>query len=328
MYEKESTTMLFQSRFAWKRTLVIIMFAVMILGCGESPNSRFSGKLDMVQPATTYESQSGVSAEGTRRQGQSLASMTESTTQRDDGDSDDQTSAKTKSNTKTKRRIIYNTSLGLIVKAYADFEAALPRLVESVDGFISKSETDRRYNDRQSGAWVIRVPVDRYHEFVSGVSGLGFAESRREDAQDVTEEYVDVEARVRNNRKLEDRIITMLEERTGKLSDVLEIERELARVREEIERMEGRLRVLADRTALATVTINVREEKEYVPPAAPTFTDRIAKAFSGSLRSLRQLGESMLIALIALIPWIIALGIPVMVVAAMVRRVIRSRRAI
>ncbi|EMI18408.1 lipoprotein [Rhodopirellula maiorica SM1] len=175
---------------------------------------------------------------------------------------------------------------------------------------------------------MIRVPVDRYHEFVSGVGGLGFAESRREDAQDVTEEYVDVEARVRNNRKLEERIITMLAERTGKLSDVLEIERELARVREEIERMEGRLRLLADRTALATVTINVREEKEYVPPAAPTFSDRVATAFGGSLSSLRQLSENLLIALIALVPWIIVLGIPVTVVTVMVRRRIHTRTAI
>ncbi|WP_372723113.1 DUF4349 domain-containing protein [Novipirellula sp.] len=309
---------------SWNYLLIVTTFALMMVGCGENPNSRFSGKMDMIESSAAFDSDFAATVDAVSRQGQSLANITNSTLPRDEEGSDAQSVEKNKA----KRRIIYNTSLGLIVKAYSEFETSLPRLVNSVDGFISKSQTDRRYNNQQSGTWVVRVPVDRYHEFVSGVGGLGFAESRREDAQDVTEEYVDVEARVRNNRKLEERIIAMLAERTGKLSDVLEIERELARVREEIERMEGRLRLLADRTSLATVTINVREEKEYVPPAAPTFTDRVATAFGGSLRSLRQLGEILLIALIAVVPWMIVLGIPVIVVTVMVRRRIHTRTAI
>ena len=94
---------------------------------------------------------------------------------------------------KIERRIIYNTSLSLVVKDYNVFEARLPVLVESLGGFISKSETNRRYSDQQSGTWVARIPVDKYSEFLSSVSGMGFAESRKEDAQDVTDEFVDVE---------------------------------------------------------------------------------------------------------------------------------------
>ena len=134
----------------------------------------------------------------------------------------------------------------------------MPELVNKHGGFVASSDTDRTYNDRQTGTWVIRIPVDSYSAFLRGVSVLGFAESRSENAQDVTEEYVDVEARIKNKSKLEERIITMLEERTGKLSDVLEIERELSRVREEIERMEGRLRFLKDRTSLC-LSGNCRE---------------------------------------------------------------------
>jgi hypothetical protein len=70
---------------------------------------------------------------------------------------------------------------------------------------------------------------------------------------------VDVTARVNNARRLEDRLITLLSTRTGKLDEVLRVERELARVREEIERYEGRLRYLSSRVATSTLTITVHE---------------------------------------------------------------------
>ena len=232
----------------------------------------------------------------------------------------DETSETGKSSPPIKRRIIYKTEVGLVVKDYDAFEAKFPGIVESLGGFISKSETNRRYSNEQSGIWVARIPVDRYTEFIQGVDGLGFAESRREDAQDVTDEFVDTEARIRNNRKLEERIIQMLEDRTGKLSDVLEIERELARVREEIERMEGHLRVLADRSAMATITIRCREEEHYTPPAAPTLVSRLSNSWSGSMASLQFVGESLLVASVALIPWAVVFGTPTLLLGLLIRR--------
>src|SRR5205823_10851551 len=73
---------------------------------------------------------------------------------------------------------------------------------------------------------------------------IGKLESVNVSAEDVGEEYVDVAARMANARRLESRLIDLLAARTGKLKDVLDVEQELARVREEIERYEGRLRYL------------------------------------------------------------------------------------
>lgn len=218
------------------------------------------------------------------------------------------------------RKIIYNTSIELVVEDYQEFEKQIAQLVEQYGGFVAQAETRRRYSDRQSGTWTIRVPVDQYARFLTSVTSLGFAESRRENAQDVTEEFVDIEARVRNKRELESRIITMLEERTGKLADVLEIERELSRVREEIEVMEGRLRYLSDRTSLATITISCREEEKYTPPEAPTFRSRISRSWRGSLGALTTTGENLLVALVATVPWLLALGLPAALVGVAIRR--------
>ncbi|TWU07663.1 DUF4349 domain-containing protein [Stieleria varia] len=216
------------------------------------------------------------------------------------------------------RRIIYTSTIGLIVQDYTAFESALPRLVSQLGGYISKRDTNRQYSDQQSGSWIVRVPVENYHDLMGGVAEQGFAESRQENAQDVTEEFVDITARVANKRELEKRILKMLDERTGKLTDVLSIENELARVREEIERMEGRMRYLSDRTTLATVTINCRERAEYQPAAAPTFASRIGDSWVGSLGSLLALFQQLVIFVVAIIPWL-ALVLPAVYIARRVK---------
>jgi len=88
------------------------------------------------------------------------------------------------------------------------------------------------------------------------------------NAEDVSEEFVDISARVENAHRLEARIIDLLANRTGKLQDVLSVEHELARVREEIERYEGRLRFLKTRAAMSTLTIAVHEHAPIIVPVA------------------------------------------------------------
>jgi hypothetical protein len=88
---------------------------------------------------------------------------------------------------------------------------------------------------------------------------MGKVETVNSRAEDVSEEFVDVTARVKNARRLEERFLNLLATKTGKLDEILRVERELARVREEIERYEGRLRFLSTRAATSTLTITVHE---------------------------------------------------------------------
>ena len=128
-------------------------------------------------------------------------------------------------------------------------------------------------------------------------------------AQDVTEEFVDLEARIANKKRLEERIVELLKDSSDKIKDVIEVERELARVRGEIEQMEGRLRYLTNRTELTTVTISAREVREYVPPEALKFVGRVAQAWGNSLLSLKVLGENVAVTLVYTFPWLLVLGI-------------------
>jgi hypothetical protein len=102
-------------------------------------------------------------------------------------------------------------------------------------------------------------------------------------AEDVSEEFVDLNARIANAHRLEERLIELLRTRTGKLQDVLSVEHELARVREEIERMQGRVRFLKASAQLSTLSVNLYEPAPLV--ASVPGRSPIVEAFKTAWRN-------------------------------------------
>ena len=226
-----------------------------------------------------------------------------------------------------KPRIIYTADVTLVVDDFAAAEAAIPALIERLGGYVARADVDRSTGDRLRGTWVARVPVEKYEAFLTGTAGLGVVERQDQQATDVTAEYVDTEARLASRKTLEARLLEILADRPGKLTDVLEVERELARVREEVEQAEGRLRYLANQTAFSTVTLSVREERDYEPPTAPTFGERIARTWAESIDGLASFGRGLVLFAVAAAPWVVVLGLPaVLLLWVIVRRVRRGRR--
>jgi hypothetical protein len=133
------------------------------------------------------------------------------------------------------------------------------RLTAQVGGYITNSSISGGRDQIRQATLELKIPALKYDEAVGSLSVIGKVETVNSTAQDVGEEFVDVTARMNNARRLEDRLITLLATRTGKLDEVLRVEHELARVREEIERYQGRLRYLSSRAAISTLTITVHE---------------------------------------------------------------------
>lgn len=133
------------------------------------------------------------------------------------------------------------------------------QLAAQVGGYITNSSISGGRDQIRQATLELKIPSPKYDQAVGSLSTIGKVETVTSNAQDVGEEFVDVTARVANARRLEERLITLLANRTGKLDEVLRVERELARVREEIERYEGRLRYLSSRVAMSTLTITVHE---------------------------------------------------------------------
>ncbi len=284
-----------------------VSLLVLLAGCGaEGPMNRVSSSSS--KPAAEGEDASGVSGFLPAED-----ETAETASQETSSDADRMT-----------RKLIYTADVDVVVEDFDPLPAKIEAMVRQYDGFIAESNVRGTRGDRRRGTWKVRIPVDQFEPFLSTASTIGEVRSRARRSQDVTEEYFDVEARIRNKKVQEEGLLKILEDRTGELEDVLAVERELSRVREEVERMQGRLRVLENLTSLTTVNIQVEEIRDYVPPQAPTFSRRVSRSLEGSLTVLRQAGEALVIAAVALAPWAIVFAIPAIPIAWFIRRQLRG----
>ncbi len=229
----------------------------------------------------------------------------------------------------TPRKIIYTASVSLVVENFDGLEQRIRETVQQHNGYLSQADLDRMQGEQRSGRWTARVPVDRYESFLQSVVDLGVPTSQEQNAQDVTEEFVDVTARIDNKKRLEQRILELLDRPDDKIQHVIEVERELGRVREEIERMEGRLRYLADQTAMTTVTIAAREERDYQPPQAPTLDNRVRMAWNNSLDNTVRFFQNAVVFVagnaIAMAAWLVGLVVAWIIIKSIGRRFRRGR---
>ncbi|HET6779279.1 MAG TPA: DUF4349 domain-containing protein [Gemmatimonadales bacterium] len=195
--------------------------------------------------------------------------------------------------------------------------AELRRIVQRVGGFVADASVQSGRNQIRSATLQVKVPAERFDDLTVGLEPLGRLQFVNVGAQDVSEEFVDLTARVENGHRLEDRLVELLRTRTGKLQDVLSVERELARVREEIERMEGRLRFLKTSAQLSTLSINLFEP----PPLVASHPGHsvIAEAFKAAWRNFVGILAGAIASLGFVAP-ILVLGWGAVVVAKRYRR--------
>ena len=155
--------------------------------------------------------------------------------------------------------IIRTGTAGLEVKLLDPGLSEIRRLVGRLGGYVANVSMQGGKEQIRQATLELKVPADRFDELTGGLEPLGRVEFVNVAAEDVGEEFVDLTARASNSRRLESRLLELLGTRTGRLQDVLSVERELARVREEIERIDGRLRYLKTRAAMSTLSVQLHE---------------------------------------------------------------------
>lgn len=218
------------------------------------------------------------------------------------------------------RKILYEADLTLVTPKLEPLEQGLRKLIRGSGGFVAQHSVSGDVNSPRTATWVLRVPVSRFDTTMEGLKGLGEVQSVEVGSQDVTEEYVDLTARIRNKRHEENRLLRHLERNTPRLQDILAIERELSRVRGEVEQMEGRLRYLTDRTDYTTITVTVREVAGFRPEQRTGFGDRIARTFGSSVESISSVGQEIVLSVVSAAPWVLVLMLFVLPAAGWWRR--------
>ncbi|MFN2399939.1 MAG: DUF4349 domain-containing protein [Gemmatimonadaceae bacterium] len=216
--------------------------------------------------------------------------------------------------------IIRTGQVSIEVDSLAQGIARVRDLATRVGGYVANSSVQAGGEEPKSATLEIKLPAARFDEAISGLSRIGKVESQVVSAEDVSEEFVDVSARVANAKRLEARLVELLANRTGRLSDVLQVERELARVREEIERYEGRMRYLRTRSAVSTLSITIHEPRPVVGERGST--NVLAEAFRNAWRNFVGFVAGLISSLGILVP----VAAIVVVLALILRRFLPPRK--
>jgi hypothetical protein len=198
------------------------------------------------------------------------------------------------------RMVIRTASMTVRVDQPEAHAAQVLALAKEVGGFVVDSSSNGGEGWESVGA-TLRVPASQFDATLARLRGLGTVTHEQIHGQDVTDEYVDLGARVANQRRLEQRLLALMDGATS-VKDALEVEKELARVRGEIERAEGRRKGIEDRVSLSTITVTLSSTAR-----EPGFGDELWEAVSDGGEGARRVSLGLLQLGIAVSP-LLALG--------------------
>lgn len=163
------------------------------------------------------------------------------------------------------RKIIRNGSVGLEVSSVEETLVEIKSLVEDAEGYITNESVSEDEYGTKSGSILCRVPAEELDAMLASLDDLGDVEYVSISADDITDQYFDLEVRLDNQRQLETRLLALLKRPTNELDDLLAAERELARVRTEIDSLQGRKRLWDNQIAYSTISVNLHEPGPAVP---------------------------------------------------------------
>src|SRR5213075_3108519 len=182
-------------------------------------------------------------------------------------------SSETPASALANRKLIRNATLEVEI---VNFDHAVQTITASANeerGYVATTNSEKQANGKLRGQVVVKVLPENLDRFLQKLRGLGELKNQMLGTEDVTKAYFDTDARLKNAHVMEQRLIDMLKTKTGKVSDLLQVEKELGGVREEIEKMQGELKFWDSQIQFATVTISLAE-KDMEEPAGFLIKER------------------------------------------------------
>ncbi|MBN1634550.1 MAG: DUF4349 domain-containing protein [Ignavibacteria bacterium] len=220
----------------------------------------------------------------------------------------------------SKRLVVKSGKISIEVDKYDDAETKITEITNKYGGNISTSASSMSSSGKKQGTITVRIPAAQFDAFIPEVSQIGKVMSQNINASDVTEEYIDLEARLKTQKELEQRLYDLLKTKTAGLSDVLAIENKLADVRGKIESTEGRMKYLMSQASFSTLAISVYEPNLLETTSGGGFFSEIRDAIVSGLRGLLSVIKFLIIAFIALLPFLIIAYIIYIIIRKKIRK--------
>lgn len=224
---------------------------------------------------------------------------------------------------KIQRMIIKTGTMNLEVDRFDDAEARLNESVKKFGGYVSNSSSSQNTGGKKSGTLTLKVPAEKFDVFIGEVSSFGKVLNQNIQSKDITEEYVDLEARLKTQKELEERLIKLLNDKASKLAEVIEVEEKLASVRQKIESIDAKMRILKSQSDLSTLTVSVYEPSMLETSSGGGFFYELWQAVKKGIKGFTNVLAASITILIAIIPIVIF----VLIIIWLVRKIFFRKKA-
>lgn len=226
------------------------------------------------------------------------------------------------------QKIIKNATLRLTGKEVQEIAREIEKATEEAGGFVANSNQYKGSRDQLRLELTLRIPAGKFAAFITYLEGLGTVEEKRIYTDDVTEQYIDLAAKVKSLTIQEERLQDILSKAT-RVEDLLKIEQELGRVRGEIDSYTGQLRYLTNKVDFSTIELGLSEigleqKKLNVNNISGVFSDSKA-AFIASINGLLSTISSFVVMVFAFLPFAVVLVL-LAIVFLNIRRRIKNKK--
>jgi hypothetical protein len=216
--------------------------------------------------------------------------------------------------------IIRSGAMSIEADNYGETEARVKQIVSGLNGYVTNSSSQLNASGKKQGAITIRVASDKFDMLLDELAKVGKVMNQNINGRDVTEEYMDSEARLKTQRELETRLLQLLAEKTANLTSVVEVEQKLAQVRETIEKTEGRMRYLKDQASYSTLTVSVFEPAILNTSSGGGFFFEIGEGVKKGLTGFTSVVSGIITFVIAMSPILAIGGFVIYVVIRILRK--------
>jgi len=209
------------------------------------------------------------------------------------------------------RKIIYKASLTMQVEKYAEAQTQIESAVRQAGGYVLQfTENETSYEKR--GSFVIKVPASGFGSLLNQLESIHPTTQKNMEGQDVSEEYVDLTARLKAKQVVEERLISFME-KAAKTDELLAFSNELGKTQEEIERIKGRMRYLEQNVAYSTIELRLTQKlgSAAVIQAQDQgpLMQRVSAALNGSTAALALFFQWVVVVLAAILPVALVLAV-------------------
>lgn len=211
-------------------------------------------------------------------------------------------------NNTIQKKVIKTGNIDMRVNSVEDAINEIRMIAQSNGGDEVSSDVSKTTNQR-TGYILVKIPVDQYNEIFTTIKNVALLITHESSqAQDVTAQFIDLESRIKNKKEHETQLRTFFD-KANDVDELIQIERELARVRTEIEQMDGQLTYLQDQTQFSTIYITLREDQNIVTSESWQPLQVVKDSFSTFISRSTNLINSTLRFIIASLPFIILFGL-------------------